>query len=98
MMQAQADVLFRAASQTAEAFKEFPKMGKAKLEPYWVEINTLENEGDRLYRRALADLFGGDYRAMDVLRWKEVIEELEEALNELENVANTIESVVLKHA
>jgi uncharacterized protein Yka (UPF0111/DUF47 family) len=98
VMLTQADVLYRAASQTVDAFKEFPKMGKAKLEPYWIEINSLENEGDRLYRRALADLFGGDHRAMDVLRWKEVIEKLEEALNELENVANTIESVVLKHA
>ena len=98
VMVAQADVLYRAAVQTAEAFEEFPKMGKAKLEPYWIEINSLENEGDQLYRRALADLFGGDHRAMDVLRWKEVIEKFEEALDELENVANTIESVVLKHA
>lgn len=98
VMKAQADVLYRAATQTVEAFREFPKMGKAKLEPYWIEINSLENEGDRLYRHALADLFGGDHRAMDVLRWKEVIEKLEEALNELENVANSIESVVLKHA
>jgi predicted phosphate transport protein (TIGR00153 family) len=98
VMRAQADVLYRAAQQTAEAFREFPRMGKAKLQPYWIEINSLENEGDRLYRRALADLFGGDHRAMDVLRWREVIEKLEEALDELENVANTIESVVLKHA
>ena len=51
-------------------------------------------------RRGLpqAEACGGDYRAMDVLRWKEVIETLEEALDGLENVANAIESVVLKHA
>jgi predicted phosphate transport protein (TIGR00153 family) len=97
-MKAQVDVLVRAAEQTRAAFKELPKMGKAKLEPYWVEINNLENEGDKLFRRAVADLFSGDHRAMDVLRWKEVIETLEEALDGLENVANTIESVVLKHA
>lgn len=97
-MRAQADVLLRAARQTEEALRELPKMGKAKLEPYWVEINSLENEGDKLFRRAMADLFSGDYRAMDVLKWKEVIEALEEALDGLENVANTIESVVLKHA
>jgi predicted phosphate transport protein (TIGR00153 family) len=98
VMRSQADVLFRAATQTAAAMKEFPRMGKAQLEPYWIEVNSLENEGDRLYRHALADLFGGDHRAMDVLRWKEVIEKLEEGIDELENVANTIESVVLKHA
>jgi hypothetical protein len=97
-MLAQADVLLRAAIQTEMAIKAFTRLGKAELEPYWVEINTLENEGDKLYRRAVADLFSGDHRAMDVLKWKEVIESLEEALDGLENVANIIESVVLKHA
>jgi uncharacterized protein len=97
-MRAQVDVLLRAAVQTERALRELPKMGKARLEPYWVEINSLENEGDKLFRRAVADLFSGDHRAMDVLKWKEVIETLEEALDGLENVANTIESIVLKHA
>jgi predicted phosphate transport protein (TIGR00153 family) len=97
-MRAQVDVLLRAAVQTEQALRELPKMGKARLEPYWVEINSLENEGDKLFRRAVADLFSGDHRAMDVLKWKEVIETLEEALDGLENVANTIESIVLKHA
>ncbi len=73
VMQAQVDVLCRAALQTEEALKQLSKMGKVNLEPYWVEINSLENEGDRI-RRAVADMFSGDYRAMDVLRWKEVIE------------------------
>ena len=97
-MLAQADVLLRAAVQTEMAVKAFSRLGTAELEPYWVEINTLENEGDKLYRRAVADLFSGDHKAMDVLKWKEVIESMEEALDGLENVANVIESVVLKHA
>ena len=97
-MLAQADVLLRAAVQTEMALKAFNRMGKDELQPYWVEINSLENEGDKLYRRAVADLFSGDHKAMDVLKWKEVIESLEEALDGLENVANVIESVVLKHA
>jgi predicted phosphate transport protein (TIGR00153 family) len=97
-MRAQAEVLCRAAEQTEAALRSFKNMKRSELEPYWVEINSLENEGDKIYRRAVAGLFGGDYRAMDVLRWKEVIETLEEALDGLENVANVIESVVLKHA
>ncbi len=75
-----------------------PEMERDTLEPYWIEINTLENEGDQIYRHAVASLFSGDHKAMDVLRWKEVIENLEEALDGLENVANIIESIVLKHA
>lgn len=97
-MKAQVEVICRAAEQTEAALRALKHMRRAELEPYWVEINSLENEGDRIYRRAVADLFSGDYRAMDVLRWKEVIETLEEALDGLENVANVIESVVLKHA
>ena len=75
-----------------------PKMDRETLEPFWIEVNSLENEGDKLYRRAVAGLFSGDHKAMDVLKWKEVIENLEEAIDGLENVANVIESIVLKHA
>ena len=87
-MKAQADVLHRAAEQTEQRSGRSAKLRRDDLEPYWVEINSLENEGDKFYRRAVADLFSGDHRAMDVLRWKEVIETLEEALDGLENVAN----------
>jgi predicted phosphate transport protein (TIGR00153 family) len=94
----QADVLVRAARQTEAAIKALSRLDRDVLEPYWIEINSLENEGDRLYRRSIADMFGGDHKAMDVLRWKEVSETLEEGLDGLENVANIVEAVVLKHA
>jgi predicted phosphate transport protein (TIGR00153 family) len=97
-MKALADVLLRGAEQTEQALDVFPRMDRGRLEPYWVEVNRLENEGDRIYRRAVADLFSGDYKAMDVLKWKDVIENLEAAVDGLENVANIIESSVLKHA
>lgn len=97
-MAAQSEVLVLAARQTERALGELQNMDREKLEPYWIEINRLENEGDKLYRRAIADLFSGERKAMDVLKWKEVIENLEEALDGLENVANIIESIVLKHA
>jgi uncharacterized protein Yka (UPF0111/DUF47 family) len=66
------------------------------LESYWVENNRLENEGDRSYRRTIAELFTGDYRAMDVLKYEKIIEEIESAIDRLEDVANTVESIVLK--
>src|SRR3989442_737262 len=97
-MKAQAEVLVQATSQTEQALRLLGKLRQEDLEPYWVEINRLENEGDKLYRRAVADLFSGDHRAMDVLKWKEIIETLEEALDGLENVANVIETGTLKHA
>ncbi len=94
----QTDVLVHAAQQTEQALAALPSLDRGRLEPYWIEINSLENEGDRIFRRAVAEMFSGDFKAMDVLKWKEVTETLEEALDGLENVANVVEAVVLKHA
>ena len=88
------ETLAEAAAKTAEAM---PRLRKMKgLDDYWIEINRLENEGDRSYRRTIAELFSGDYKAMDVLKFKEIIEEVEQAIDRLEDVANTIESIALK--
>jgi len=94
----QADLLAHAAQQTEQALATLPSLDRSRLEPYWIEINRLENEGDRIFRRAVAEMFSGDFKAMDVLKWKEVTETMEEALDGLENVANVVEAVVLKHA
>jgi predicted phosphate transport protein (TIGR00153 family) len=88
------ETLAAAARKTADAMPGLRKM--KDLEEYWIEINRLENEGDRFYRRTIAELFSGDYRAMDVLKNKEIIEEIEQAIDCLEDVANTVETITLK--
>ena len=93
-MLALAEILQKAAATTAVAMPALRKM--KGLEEYWVEINRLENDGDRAYRRTIAELFSGDYKAMDVLKYKDIIEEIEQAIDRLEDVANTIESIVMK--
>jgi uncharacterized protein len=93
-MKAQADVIVRAARTTREALQQLPKF--KRLREYWVEINRLENEGDRIYRQAVADLFSGDHKAMDVLKGKGIIDELEAATDVLEDVANSLEGLALK--
>jgi predicted phosphate transport protein (TIGR00153 family) len=95
-MRQQADVLARATEQVQQAMGQLRSL--RGLEPYWVEINRLENEGDRVYRKTMASLFSGDYKAMDVLKWKDVVDQLEGAIDDCEDVANTLESIVLKHA
>jgi len=95
-MVALAKTLATAAGHTHDAM---PRLRKMKdLESYSLEINRLENEGDRLYRRTIAELFSGDYGAMDVLKMKEIIEQIEQAIDRLEDVANTIESIALKQS
>jgi predicted phosphate transport protein (TIGR00153 family) len=95
-MRQQAEVLARAADQTYQAMTDLPSF--RGLDHYWVEINRLENEGDRIYRKTVARLFSGEYKAMDVLKWKDLVDQLEAAIDKCEDVANTLESIVLKHA
>jgi predicted phosphate transport protein (TIGR00153 family) len=90
------ETLADAANKTASAMPRLRKM--RNLEEYWVEINRLENEGDRSYRRTIAKLFSGDLKAMDVLKFKEIIEQIEGAIDRLEDVANTIETIYLKQS
>ncbi|HEV8681739.1 MAG TPA: DUF47 family protein [Actinomycetota bacterium] len=95
-MKAQADLLVSATGNTMRAMEQLPNF--ESLSEYWVEINRLENEADRVYRQAIADLFSGDFNAMDVLKWKDIIDELEAAMDKLEDVANTMEAIALKQA
>jgi uncharacterized protein len=95
-MLTQVDLLVMATAATRDALSMLPDF--RSLSEYFVEVNRLENEGDRIYRRAIADLFGGDFKAMDVLKWKDIIDELEAAMDELEDVANALEGIALKQA
>lgn len=90
-----AETLYQASQWTAEAMPNLRKM--KDLQDYWININRLENEGDRAYRRTIAELFSGEYKPMDVLKWKDIIEEIEHAIDKLEDVANTVEGIVLKN-
>jgi uncharacterized protein len=95
-MLTQVDLLVMATAATRDALSVLPDF--RSLSEYFVEVNRLENEGDRIYRRAIADLFGGDFKAMDVLKWKDILDELEAAMDELEDVANALEGIALKQA
>lgn len=67
------------------------------LRQHWIEVNRLENEGDRISRDAVAELFDGDMKCTDIIKWKDIYNLLESAIDECEHVANIIESVVLKN-
>jgi len=89
-------VLDQQARVTAAAM---PRLRSMKdLKEYWVEINRLENDGDRAYRMCLVRLFSGEYDALQVLKMKEVADELEKACDAFEHVANTVEQIAVKES
>jgi uncharacterized protein len=63
-----------------------------------VEIHTLENEGDVLLRAIITDLFMKETDAVELLKWKEIFERLEEAIDLCESVSNIVGGIVLKNA
>ncbi len=65
--------------------------------PLTVEINRLENQGDSLFRAAMRDLFQNEQDVRDIIKWREVYDELEAATDSAEDVANVMEGVVLKY-
>jgi uncharacterized protein len=95
-LSAQVEVIQRCAEITAAAMPQLQSM--ASLEEYWIEVNRLENAGDKNHRRTLANLFSGDYKAMEVLKLKDIVESLESAIDAFEKVANIVEQIAVKES
>src|ERR671932_193890 len=98
MEQAQrlAHVLLQSARAIAEAM---PRLRSFEdIAHYTVEINRLENDGDRITREAMAALFDNGIDPMVVIRWKDIYERLENAIDATERVANILEGIVIKNS
>lgn len=75
------------------------KLGRLRgMQPEIDEINAVESEGDGIYRRGLAQLYSGEFKAFEVLRWQDIVSELEEALDGFEDVAYLVATIAVKHA
>lgn len=92
----QASIIVRQCEQLHEALTNL--RGFKNLEKYWIEVHRLENEGDLLARKAIADLFSGGGEPIEVIKWKDVYALLEETIDKCEDVANIIERITIKHA
>ncbi len=93
---AMADVLVQSCEQLAAVLADL--RGFKDLEHYWIEIHRLENDGDRLYRDAVASLFANGIDPMVVIRWKDLFTVLERAVDACETAAHIIEGIVIKNA
>jgi uncharacterized protein len=92
----QAAVLIEMADEAAELMARLESM--QGLAPHLEAIDRLESRGDDLHHEALGRLYSGDIEALDVLRWKDLIELMERAMNAIEDISDVVESIVLKHS
>src|SRR3954447_78002 len=92
----QVEILGKQARCTAAAMPRLRSM--ADLADYWVEINRLENEADRVYRTMLAELVHDDADPIAVFKLKEVIDHLESAADAFEKVAHHVETIAVKES
>ena len=91
----QAQVIQRAATKLAEAIDRLEGFKDSSRQ--LIELRSLEDEGDRLSREAISDLFTGDPDPVSLVRWKDIHEQLEDAVDACENAADVLEAILVKN-
>jgi uncharacterized protein len=90
------EVLVKCCEQLYELLQNL--RGFKDLQDYWIEIHRLENDGDRIYRDAVASLFADRVDPMVVIRWRDIFLRLERAIDSTETAASLLEGIVIKNA
>jgi predicted phosphate transport protein (TIGR00153 family) len=96
LMNDQVRLLERATAETAEAMSRLRTL--QDLEPYWIEVNRLENEADQAYRKLLSQLYSGEFDVLRMLKLREVAEKFEQTADALEHVAHAVETIAVKES
>jgi uncharacterized protein len=99
----EAEILSRMIVQCCEEIivlmKELKNMKTSKeISKKIIEVNRIEEEGDKVSRKAIRDIFRGNMEVIEVIKWREVYQYLEDTLDACEDLANVIEGVVMKNA
>ena len=93
------NLIIKTTNELKDTMVELKNMKKSPhLKDKIIEINRLENEGDIIYRNAIAKLFVMQNDAIEVIKWKEIYEHLENTIDACEDVANIVEGVAMKNA
>ena len=92
----QTKALVAAASEMVSMMNNLEKL--KDLESHWIKIHTFENEGDQIFRDAVAELFANETNAIEIIKWKDIHSLIEVALDRCEDVANIVETIKIKHS
>jgi len=94
-----ADIVLQIANEVQRAIPLLRQRGDLqKVLSFCVEINRLENVADKIFRAALTELFDDTTNIAEVIKWREIYQQMESATDKCEDVANVLEGVALKHA
>lgn len=95
-----ADILAELAAELVALFHLLKDIDKNEREimERTLRINALESEGDAVYRGTISDLFDGSHNAVEIIRWKEIMETMEDTADQAERVGNLVKEVVMKYA
>ncbi|OGR94052.1 MAG: hypothetical protein A2V88_10110 [Elusimicrobia bacterium RBG_16_66_12] len=93
------DILWQAAETVRKAVGELKTPEKSRrVMDYCIEVNRLENAGDQALGTAIGKLFQGKPDPLEVMKWKEIYETIEQAIDKCEDVAHTLETILVKQA
>src|SRR4051795_2382912 len=95
MARKQAEVIHRCTGKLAEAIAQLEGFKDSRRQ--LIELRTLEDEGDRIARQAISELFAGDPDPVSLVRWKDIHEQLEDAIDACENAADVLEAILVKN-
>jgi predicted phosphate transport protein (TIGR00153 family) len=95
-----ADIILQISAEVGRAVSHLRQRGSdlQQVLSFCVEINRLENVADKIFRSALTELFDDTTDIADVIKWREIYQQMESATDKCEDVANVIEGVALKHS
>ncbi len=91
----QARVIHRSANKLSDAVARLQGFKDSRRQ--LIELRELEDEGDRIAREAISELFTGGTDAVTLVRWKDIHEQLEEAVDACENAADVLEAILVKN-
>jgi len=98
-LKSQIEILKTAILLIGDLIKSLSNLGALRKQTYkFIEVNHLENQGDKVLKEALSNLVNGSTNMFELFRWKEVYESFEQAIDKCEDVANIIESILIKNS
>lgn len=92
-------LIIKSSSALVAATTEFKHFKRSKTLPdLLVELNHIEEDGDALYQKSIKNLFANEKNVLDVIKWKNIFDTMEDVLDACENVADIMERVIVKNS